>query len=143
MRIQCPQGNGRPNAEHVLSSTVPCSNPIPCVGDGFGVRDVSFSGSCEQHTSPNAWAAFNHSAADGQSTFTLSNPQDFSTNIINYIDNLLDLVAVLMNEALPKSLDSREYVSLQSAVDTIASKHSVHFCSLPAILLGELKWLEN
>lgn len=122
---------------------MPCSNPIPCVGDGFGVRDVSFSGSCEQHTSPNTWAAFNHSAADGQSSFTLTNAQDLSGNLTRYIDNLLDLVTVLMNEALPKSLDSREYVSLRSAVDTIASKYSAHFCSLIVGLFEDQNWNEN
>lgn len=109
-------------------STVPCSNPIPCVGDGFGIRDVSFSGSCEQHTSLNAWATFRHRAADGQSTFTLTNVQDLASNITRYIDNLLELLAVLMNEALPKALYPADYVTLQSAVETIASKHPTSFC---------------
>lgn len=123
-------------------STVPCSNPIPCVGDGFGIRDVSFSGSCEQHTPTNAWASFNHSAADGQSTFALTNVQDLAANITRYIDNLLDLLVVLMNEALPKKalpkeLYPNDYVSLQSAVETIASKHPTLFCSPSTSIFGE------
>lgn len=124
-------------------STVPCSNPIPCTGDGFGIRDVSFSGSCEQHTSPNAWAAFNHSAANGQSTFTLTNAEELACNIEKYVDNLLDLLVLLMNEALPKSLSSIDYVSLQSAVDTIASKHPTLFALCPRVFFRNKGWNWN
>lgn len=71
----------------------------------------------------------------------MSNPRDFSANINNYIDNLLDLVAVVMNDALPKRLPVTDRVPLQDIVATIASKHCPF--GLFGVFLGCKRWNAN
>lgn len=68
----------------------------------------------------------------------MSNTADFAANIINYVDNLLDLVVVILNDALPKGLPVTDRLPLQDIVATIASKHFpfVLFC----VFLGRKRW---
>lgn len=71
----------------------------------------------------------------------MSNPRDFAANITNYIDNLLDLVAVVMNDALPKDMPVTDRVSLQDVVATIASKQFPFV--LFGVFLGRERWHAN
>lgn len=122
MRKQCTPSRERPNGLHTLESTIPCSNPIACVGDGFGTQYVTFSGSCEQHTSPAHWTTFDNLVPEQKVFQIAGNTEHLAGNISRYVDSLLDFLWVLMDDVLAE-VNGVYFGSLPTIVETIASEY--------------------
>lgn len=92
------------------------------MGDGFGIQYVTFSGSCEQHTSPAHWTTFDNLVPEDKIFQLAGNTEQLAGNISRYVDSLLDFLWILMDQVLAE-VNGVYFGSLPKLVETIASEY--------------------